>query len=325
MEYEDLEKRLRQEQRRLAFQHSKKRRRILWSLLALLLVVLGLVWAFWRGPWQGLFGKPSPQLGYREEALAGETARIQLIDVGQGLGLLVESGGEALLIDGGGGNASSKTVAVLQSRGIQRLKYVVITHYDEDHMGGAIGALRAIGAQQVLGPDYEEDSRSFRSLTAWLQEAGQEMIHPRPGEVFTLGHCQFTVLGPLGRQAIENDNSLVLRLSDGRNALLLTGDCEAAGEAALVAAWGRELKSDIYVVGHHGSYTSSTAAFLAKVKPRYLLLSCGVNNEYGHPHQAALGRLQQTGAAMWRTDRQGDIRLIWTKEDIFWETEPAGW
>ena len=325
MDTDKLEDRLRREQRRQERQR-KRKRCVFWLSGVLLLLALGLAWAFLWGP---LKPRQKPLLWDKaasaQAPLPGERARIRLLDVGQGLGILIESGGEAMLIDGGGGKASSKTVATLKALGTPRLKYILLTHYDTDHIGGAIGALEALGAEMVLGPAYEADTRSYRSLKSRLAAAGQALVHPAPGTVYPLGNCECLVLGPLQIHENENDNSLVLRITDGAHSLLVTGDAEAAGEAEAVKKWGRQLKSDIYVVGHHGSYTSSTEAFLARVKPAFLLLSCGAGNEYGHPHEQALRRLKKTGASLWRTDSQGDILLFWTEEGIIWEQEAAAW
>ena len=324
MGIEKLEAELRREKRRQERQNKEKRQGF-WLLGLFFLLALGLAWAFWRGP---LKPRSKPQIleaAASEASLPGETARIRLLDVGQGLGILIESGGEAMLIDGGGGEASSKTVATLKALGISRLKYILLTHYDTDHIGGAIGVLETLGAEAVLGPEYETDSRSFRSLKSRLEAAGQPLIHPAPGTVLSLGFCECLVLGPLKIHENENDNSLAVRITDGVHSLLVSGDAESAGEAELAEAWGRTLKSDIYVIGHHGSFTSSTEAFLARVKPAFLLLSCGAENEYGHPHEQARKRLEKTGAALWRTDRQGDILLFWTEEGIIWEKEAAAW
>ncbi|MBO4838337.1 MAG: MBL fold metallo-hydrolase [Lachnospiraceae bacterium] len=324
MEYEKMEAGLLREKRKKNAR-GRKKRRAGWLCVIALALLAGAVWAFLWGPLRPGAGKPdAPAADYAEEPLPGETARLTLIDVGQGLGLLAESGGEAMLIDGGGGKASSKTVALLKARGVTRLKYLVITHYDEDHMGGAVGALAAIGADTVLGPDYEDDSRTYRSLLQRVQNAGLTVLHPEPGAEFPLGALRITVLGPLtGPHPIENDDSLVLRLTDGTNSLLVTGDAETAAEAELAARWSSALQSDIYVIGHHGSYTSSTDVLLTAVRPRHLLLSCGADNEYGHPHAAAMDRLKKTGADLRRTDRQGDIRLIFTESGIVWEKPPA--
>ena len=326
MKYEELEAGLRREKRRREAGKAKKRRRIL-LIGALALLTAGVLWAFIAGPLRPAAGRRpnGPLPAYSPETLPGETARLQLIDVGQGLALLAESRGEAVLIDGGGGRASEKTVAVLKQRGITRLKLLAVTHYDEDHMGGAVGALAAIGAETVLGPDYTKDSRTFRSLIRHIREAGLTLIHPAPGSEYRVGTLTVTVLGPLSAEPhpVENDNSLVLRLTDGKNSLLLTGDAEEAAEAELVGRWGRALGSDIYVAGHHGSRTSSAGSLLAAVRPRHALISCGAGNEYGHPHTVVLERLTKAGADIRRTDTQGDIRLIFTEDGIVWEKPPA--
>ncbi|MBP3729326.1 MAG: MBL fold metallo-hydrolase [Lachnospiraceae bacterium] len=320
MKHADTEALLRREQKK---REKARRRRIRgWTAAGFLLVLIwGLVWAFGFGPLRDRSGGDPPP--YLQEKLPGERARIQMIDVGQGLGILIRSENEAMLVDGGGGKASSKTVAVLKAEGITRLKYLLVTHYDEDHTGGAIGAFAALGAEAVLGPDYVKDGRNYRSLMRRVEEAGMEVIHPEPGQEFQLGRCRFTILAPLKRYDSSNDNSLVLRLTDGRNSILISGDAEEAAEADLTARWGSRLKSDIYVVGHHGSYTSSSPQLLSLCSPSFLLLSCGKNNEYGHPHPSVMSTLLQSGAALYRTDLQGDIRLVFTEKGISWELPPT--
>jgi len=317
LDIETLEKKMRREEAKRARREKRLLRKLLLPGFFLLMLAAAL-FAFWWLPAKN-----------REKAsrLAGEPeswlARVTVLDTGQGLGILIESGGEAMLIDGGGREVSSRTVATLKNKNITSLRYLLISHYDADHLNGAIGALMAIGAEEVLGPDYEEDTALYRSLKKRLAEKERILRHPEAGEVLRLGSAGLTLLGPVVKSGEANNNSLVIRLEAGGYSMLAGGDAMEQEEASLCKRWGNRLKSDVYLIHHHGSYTSSTEAFLKKVKPSCLLLSCGKDNEYGHPHASVMKRLAGTGASIWRTDKQGEIVFYFTEEGIFWQKPPC--
>ena len=249
-----------------------------------------------------------------------------MIDVGQGSAVLIQSGGEAMLVDGGGSEYSSRTVAYLKERGVTKLKYIVASHFDADHLYGAIGALETFPVETVLFPDYEDDSYVCQSFRQHLGKKQTAAVHPVPGETYTLGSCTFTVLAPCGSAyEVENDWSIALRLTDGEHSLLFTGDAERTSEAEMLEndKDGRRLASDVYIVGHHGSASSSTAAFLRAVKPSFAVISCGAGNDYGHPKASVMNRLRGHGCSLWRTDKQGDIVFLFTDGGILWEQGPC--
>ena len=317
MDIEALEKKMRREEALKAGREKRLLKRILLPCLVLLLAVAALSFFCWL---------PAAK---RERSLRQEgepenwLARLTLLDTGQGLGLLIESEGDAMLVDGGGREASSPTVAKLKEKGISSLRYLLITHYDADHLNGAIGALMAIGAEEVLGPDYKEESALYQAFQGRLKEKDYPLRHPVPGERLSLGKTEMTVLGPLSQSPEANNNSLVIRLQAGDCSLLIGGDAMAAEEKELEERWQNRLKSDVYLINHHGSYTSSTEAFLKRVRPSCLLLSCGRGNEYGHPHGSVMKSLGKSGASLWRTDKQGEIVFYFTEEGIFWQKPPC--
>ena len=327
MTREELKRRIRSEQRKRAAKQRKKRF-LIWMLIGALFAAaaFALFLAHEKGlialPWE----EPAPEMIVPEAPPDGIRAEISVIDVGQGSALLIQSGGEAMLVDGGGREHSSKTVAYLKAQGVTKLKYLVATHYDADHLYGAVGALEAFGVETVLVPDYEANTYVYQSFRQHLEGKELTVLHPSPGDAFALGYCRFTVLAPCGsRYDAENDYSIALRLTDGVHSLLVTGDAEALSEAEMLAnsKGDRRLASDIYIVGHHGSASSSGAAFLEAVKPAFAVVSCGAGNEYGHPKEAALQRIRDAGASLYRTDKQGDIRFSFTDGGILWEQEPC--
>ena len=327
MTREELRRKIRSGQRKSAAKQRKKRF-LIWMLIGALLTAAAFAVFLAREkglialPWDG----PAPQMIVPEAPADGVRAVISVIDVGQGSAMLIQSGGEAMLVDGGGREYSSKTVAYLKAQGVTRLKYLVATHYDADHLYGAIGALEAVGAETVLVPDYEEETYVYQSFRQHLENRAPAVLHPSPGDAFDLGYCRFTVLAPCGSgYEAENDYSIALRLTDGVHSLLVTGDAEAASEAEMVlnSKGDRRLASDVYVAGHHGSASSSGAAFLAAVKPSFAVISCGAGNDYGHPKAAVMSRLRLSGCGIYRTDKQGDIVFRFTDDGILFEQEPT--
>ena len=325
MKREEAKRMIRKVQRKRAAAQ-KRKRLLLWLLVGLILAAAALA-ALWS---RGMI--TLPLAGEKQEMISSQApadgirARIDVIDVGQGSALLIQSGGEAMLVDGGGSAHSSRTVAYLKEQGVTHLKYIVATHYDADHMYGAVGALEAFGADTVLVPDYEEESYVFQVFRQHLANKRTATVHPAPGDSFGLGYCRFTVLAPCGSvYGKENDRSIALRFTDGVHSLLVTGDAEAQSEAEMVqnSKGERRLKSDVYVAGHHGSGSSSTEAFLRAVKPSFAVISCGAGNDYGHPHASALNRLKSLRAGLYRTDKQGDIVFYFTDGGILFEKEPC--
>ena len=324
---EEAKRKIRKEQRKRAARQ-KRKRLLLWLLIGVLLAAAALAALYYRGTIALPFldGAKKPEMIASEAPADGVRAKISVIDVGQGSAMLIQSGGEAMLVDGGGSAYSSRTVAYLKEQGVSHLKYIVATHYDADHIYGAIGALEAFGADTVLLPEYEEESYVYQSFRQHLVSKKAAVVYPAPGDSFDLGYCRFTVLAPCGSDyERENDRSIALRFTDGVHSLLVTGDAESVSEAEMVAnsKGERRLASDVYIVGHHGSQSSSTAAFLKAVKPSFAVISCGVGNDYGHPKEAVLNRLKSMRAGLYRTDKQGDIVFRFTDDGILFEQAPT--
>ena len=247
-------------------------------------------------------------------ASAGQTLdenaplQVHFIDVGQALSVLVECDGQFMLYDGGNVDDGSLVVSYLQQQGVEELQYVFCSHAHEDHVGGLAAALAYFPAHHVYAPVTEAETKCFRDFVKYTQQQGLAVEVPAAGTVWQLGSATVTQLGPVAQYSDTNDTSLVLRLDYGSTSFLLTGDMEADAERDLVNT-GANLKADVLQVGHHGSSTSTSYIFLNSVLPEMGVISCGVNNKYGHPHEETLSILRDAGVDVYRTDLLGTITI----------------
>lgn len=254
---------------------------------------------------------------------AASDFELHMLDVGQGLSVLVKADGHYLLYDGGGAGASSFVVSYLKQQGIEYLDYIVASHYDDDHLNGIVGALHVFSCGTVLSPDYAPDTDIYRSYVLAVQENGAAVTHPLPGDLYSLGGASVQILGPSSYDnAVENNNCISICIDYEGFRFLLCGDLEAEGEEELVGS-GADLSCDLYVVNHHGSASSSTFYFLDQVLPNYVFLSCGKDNPYGHPAKETLERLSSIGCELYCTDRQGTIVAHSDGGSLWFDTDPC--
>jgi competence protein ComEC len=242
-------------------------------------------------------------------------ARITALDVGQGLCVLVETHAHALLYDTGprlsdASDAGGRIVVpVLRAIGVRSLDALVVSHQDLDHAGGAMSILAVVPTRMLwssLGIDHPIVARAAAQGTVWRCAAGQ---------AWTFDDVRFEVLHPPLAQYAEagvktNDRSCVLRIEAGGRVALLTGDIEARSEAVLLRAVPEQLRADVLVVPHHGSRTSSTAAFVAAVDPHIAVVTAGYRNRFNHPRPDVVERYARRGVEVPRTDRDGAISLL---------------
>lgn len=245
-----------------------------------------------------------------------------VLDVGQGLSVLVESNDHYMLFDGGDRNASSYVVSYLKNQGVTELDYLIASHYDSDHINGVIGALNAFTVGTVIGPDYEHDSATYDSFLNNVASVGKEVVHPSVGDQFELGSAVITVLAPSVIVDDSNNNSIAIKIVNGNNSFIITGDAEYESEANMVSS-GIDLDTDVLVVGHHGSATSTSWDFLEASTPEYAIISCGEGNSYGHPDADVMEKLISIDADVFRTDKQGEIIAHSDGNVITWNVEPC--
>ena len=234
------------------------------------------------------------------------TLELHFIDVGQGDASLILCGEHAMLIDGGTAKNSSRIYTYLQKHGVEHLDYIVATHPHDDHVGGLAGALNYASVDVALSPVTQAEGRAFESFVKYLNQQNVTITVPKPGDVYSLGEAELEVLGPMRDSPIVNDISLVLRIRFGSFSAIFTGDAGAAEEADIMSS-GHTLRSDLLKVGHHGGSNASSEAWIQAVSPKIAVISCGRDNDYGHPAAQTLSRLESVGAEILRTDTLGDI------------------
>lgn len=244
-----------------------------------------------------------------------------VLSVGQGQSVLIEADGHYMLIDGGGRDTSSFVVRYLS--GIDKLDCIAVTHYDEDHYAGIIGILNTIPCDLLIAPPYAGEGDLYESLAAGALSNGCTITHGKSGMEFEVGDAEVEIIGPTRLDYLSDNNlSLCFRVGFGENHFLICGDAEKEAELDMVLS-GAKLSSDVYVVNHHGSYTSSMDTFLDAVNPGYAIISCGKDNGYGHPAMETLQRLLNHGISMFRTDEQGTVIAYSDGHNIWFNQEPS--
>ena len=262
-------------------------------------------------------GEAADPDGYSQEPL-----EVHYIDVGQGSATLIKSGDHAMLIDAGDSNQGTKIQLYLTKQGVENLDYLVLTHPDADHIGGAPVIITKFGIGQLFLSNYEKDNKTTQKVRDAMQYKGLTASDYQAGDTFALGNASFTILGPAKEYADSNNASIVIMVQNGNNRFLFTGDCEAEAEADLIAS-GADLSADVYLAGHHGSDTASSQAFMDAVSPSYAVISCGEGNSYGHPHAEVLNRFRSMGIQVFRTDEQGSVVAESDGTGITWNCAPS--
>lgn len=258
-------------------------------------------------PVSGVVSETTAQSGQKTAGVSESGSfTIHFIDVGQADSALVTCDGHSMLIDGGNADDSNLVYSVLQRETDGHLDYVVGTHAHEDHIGGLSGAFEADTADVTFCPVTEYDSKAFRNFKTRADERGGGITIPAVGDTFTLGEASVTVVAVNSVPEDTNNTSIVIRIVYGDTSFLFTGDAEQETEEKILES-GQNIESTVLKVGHHGSSTSTSQAFLDAVSPTYAVISCGKDNSYGHPHSETLAKLASAGVEVLRTDELGDI------------------
>lgn len=266
-------------------------------------------------PEQSLTAKPEAQ---EEESVL----EIHFMDVGQGDATLLMCDGEYMLIDAGDGTKGTFVQNYLQKRGVATLKYLVLTHPDADHIGAAAVVVTKFSIENIFMSDFRKENKTYEQLLDAIDNKGYTWSVPAVGDTYTLGHAVITVIAPGETYEEPNNASLGLLVTHGENTFLFTGDAEEKAEKDILDN-GINISAKVYHVGHHGSKTSSSDAFLQAVNPDYAVISCGAENSYGHPHAEVLNRLRGMKIQMFRTDEQGSIVVTSDENSLIWSVPPS--
>ena len=244
------------------------------------------------------------------ERFAGDF-RIDFIDVGQAKSILVQNGDMSMLIDAGNVADGELVCDYLYSCGITSLDYVVCTHAHEDHAGGLADVLNAYTVNcAVFAPSLTADTANYKNFREACASQNLTPIHPTLGSTMTFGDCEIAFFGPAIADTDDlNDSSIVLKITYEDTSFLITGDAETASEYAMIDM-GFDLSADLLDVGHHGSSSSTSYVFLREIMPEFAVISCGEDNDYGHPHEEVTSRLSDADVITYRTDLHGTIQVI---------------
>ena len=234
----------------------------------------------------------------------------EVLDVGQGQSVILSSQGDFALTDCGSLNrwkdAGGIAAEALQSAGCRQLRYLLLTHYDYDHVSGVQGLLARVGAETLLCPPDGGDTDAQAAILAAAEANGTEVRFITEETTLPLGEATLTVYPPLGDDS-SNERGLVYLVSAGDYDLLITGDIDAEMEQRLIERYDLP-DIEALVVGHHGSKYSTSSELLDALRPETAFISVG-SNSYGHPSDQAMERLAERDITIYRTDLQGDLRL----------------
>jgi competence protein ComEC len=254
-----------------------------------------------------------------------EVLRTTFLDVGQGDCVLVEWPGGKMMIDTGpssrSGDAGRKVIVpYLRYCGVTSIDALLITHPDDDHLGGAVSVIDAITVQHVYRSGAWPVNQQTAAFDSILRERNIPVDQLHSGHMLQFNKVRMYVLSPdslASTGAACNNTSIVLRVLYGNVPMLLTGDAENKPEGRMIRRYGGMLSTKLLKLGHHGSRTSSTEEFLDVVCPAEAVISCGRLNRFKHPHPMTLKRTACSGARIHRTDIEGavifetDGRSLW--------------
>lgn len=270
-------------------------------------------------------GAPAASKGpdyLRDSVLDQSGLKVLFLDVGQGASqLLVSPNGKTMLIDAGDNDKEQLMLDYMKKYGITKLDIVIGTHPDADHIGGLDKVIDHLDIGKVYLPKASSNTKTYESLLTSIKQKGLKVTTAKAGVKLDWDpDVQVEMLAPVKSYKDNNNNSAVVRLTHGANAILLTGDVESESEQDMIASKA-ELSADLMLVGHHGSNSSTTAAFLNKVKPKAAVIQVGKGNKYGHPKEKVLQRLEKQGVKVYRNDEQGTIAAISDGKQIRMQTE----
>ncbi len=259
---------------------------------------------------------------------------ISMLDIGQGDAVLIQTGAKNILIDTGDdkyyedgkkGKENTQLLTELQKLKIDHIDTLVMTHAHADHIGKADKVIAQYGVKELVYNGIPSTSKYFINALKAAKANGTQQVKVKAGDVLDFGNgVSFEIVSPsqslidedtaaikAKKKVDVNNESVVGRLTFGNFAMLFTGDAEGPVEKDMAASYGKKMKCQVLKAGHHGSKTSSTAEFLKLVQPESVVMSLGVNNQYGHPHEALLNRLQKQGVKnIYRTDANGTITIV---------------
>lgn len=297
------------------------------NLIKLSLVVLAAIVCFIVevvGDWNEI----GDGLGFSQPAVTAEgELEVHFIDVGNADCILIRQGEKTMLIDAGERVSKSVLQRYLNTYKVTKFDLVIATHPHADHIGGMEYVLNNYPVDKFVMSYMDEEhtptTSSYENMLEALLEKNVPVEEAVPGAVYELGTARLQILAPYEPDDEANNISVVTRLTFGDKAFLFTGDAEKTIENQLIAG-KYSIEADVLKLGHHGSNTSNSTAFLRQVAPDFAVITCGEGNDYGHPHQEVMDRLSRQNVTVYRTDIDGHIVFTTDGETLRVSTDKEG-
>lgn len=277
----------------------KKRRIVIYLFVLALLAGMSVIW---------ILGRKAENPEQNNTETVSGNMEVHFLDAGQGDSILVRSENENLLIDAGTNEDEEMVVSYLKEQGVEKLDYVIATHPHIDHIGGMDAVIETFPVGTCFLPEETYDTESFQEVLTALDEADIKIRHPEFMENYEIGSGRFVFITPDSEKQYEdiNDSSLGIRLTNGAHSFLLCGDISQRIEKEILKS-GISIRSDVMKLNHHGSRDANSWKFLKAASPSFVVITCGTRNEFGHPHEKVMKRVEKLGAGVFRTDLQGTI------------------
>ncbi|BDF59207.1 hypothetical protein CE91St36_20240 [Christensenellaceae bacterium] len=229
--------------------------------------------------------------------------------------------GHAVLVDAAENDDANQILETLKALGISKLDAAVATHPDADHIGSMDDVLLGIPVDTLYRTSKTAATKTYDNMVRAAEDEQTPVVYVTAGDTFTVGGIDFTVLNPQDKTYDDtNNSSIVLLVRYGNTSFLLSGDAEEEAIADMLSTFAPEMDIDVLKIGHHGSHNGTTEELLEATTPELAIITCGEDNDYGHPHKETLELLQEDRVTTLRTDQQGDIAVFSDGNDVTYKT-----
>ena len=243
---------------------------------------------------------------------------VHIIDVGQGDSIFIQTlENKRILIDAGDEEAEHTVYSYLKRKGVKKIDVLIATHPDTDHIGSMDYIIDKFKISHFYMPEAKTDSEAFYNLLDSCRDKNLKIEYLIKGDILKIdSSTTMEILSPSTITDKNNLNSIVSLLNYKGYEFLFTGDAEKENESEILSSCNLP-DIEFLKAGHHGSSSSSTDEFIAKLKPDAVAISCGYNNDYGHPHRSVLDTFRENGSVVYRTDKNGTLVFYCDENGIF--------